>query len=464
MVARKCRSTCCERGDYFGEIGVLEDSTRVATVRAREPVEALKLERGVFRALVNRYPDVRASFARLALVRTAATFLRLHSVFAALPPEGLREMAEAFEPVEADAGETVVRAGRTGPDVRRRGGPPPRRARRRTSLEYAHAGRLLRRAVVLHGGAREATVEALTPCRLLALAPDAVRRLLDGYPEFRSAGRGARRARTTTGAGDASRSTSPRSSCPPRWRRADRWRRRRDGSTAGRPVAEELGAPRGARRPAPRRRRRFPHVYQLDEMDCGAACLAMVTRYFGEPVEPAAHPRRSCTRRPTARACWGSLAAPRRSASRPARSAPRRAGSTELPLPAVVPLGGQTTGSCSTRSARTTTCGSATPRAASARSRGEEFDEKWTGYAALLSAHADVRDARGGPAPTTAGSCRFLRPHRRASRAPSLLALLAGGARAVDPVLTQIVVDDAIPEGDSALLLIVLGDAGGARR
>ena len=30
--------------------------------------------------------------------------------------------------------------------------------------------------------------------------------------------------------------------------------------------------------------RRFPHVYQLDEMDCGAACLAMVTRHFGRAV------------------------------------------------------------------------------------------------------------------------------------------------------------------------------------
>ena len=42
------------QGDYFGEIGLLADSTRIATVRAREPVEAFRLERGVFRALVNR--------------------------------------------------------------------------------------------------------------------------------------------------------------------------------------------------------------------------------------------------------------------------------------------------------------------------------------------------------------------------------------------------------------------------
>jgi ABC-type transport system involved in cytochrome bd biosynthesis fused ATPase/permease subunit len=34
----------------------------------------------------------------------------------------------------------------------------------------------------------------------------------------------------------------------------------------------------------PRARRRFPHVFQLDEMDCGAACLGMVCRHYGRAV------------------------------------------------------------------------------------------------------------------------------------------------------------------------------------
>ena len=72
-------------GDYFGEIGLLEESTRIATVRAREPVEAMRLDRSVFLALVRQFPDVRGSFERLARTRVALNFLRLHSVFASLP-------------------------------------------------------------------------------------------------------------------------------------------------------------------------------------------------------------------------------------------------------------------------------------------------------------------------------------------------------------------------------------------
>src|SRR5207249_4759628 len=51
---------------------------------------------------------------------------------------------------------------------------------------------------------------------------------------------------------------------------------------AGWEEAEELAEASAA--PAPRKRRKLPHVYQLDEMDCGAACLAMVTRFFGKTI------------------------------------------------------------------------------------------------------------------------------------------------------------------------------------
>src|SRR5262245_1220925 len=99
------------QGDFFGEIGLLDESVRVATVRAREPVHALRLERGVFRALVRRVPDVQESCARLARTRRALNVLQLRSVFAALPHEGLVRLAEGLEPVDVDAREYVVRVG-----------------------------------------------------------------------------------------------------------------------------------------------------------------------------------------------------------------------------------------------------------------------------------------------------------------------------------------------------------------
>ena len=440
------------RGDYFGEIGVLEDSTRVATVRAREPVEALKLERGVFRALVNRYPDVRASFARLALVRTAATFLRLHSVFAALPPEGLREMAEAFEPVEADAGETVVRVGaETGPMYLVESGRL-RVARDGAELEYAHAGDFFGELSVLHGGAREATVEALTPCRLLALAPDAVRRLLDAYPEFR------RRVEERTALADFRyKATVPldfaEELLPAEVAGADRVDAG-DATAAPRDasVAEEL-EPREALPPRPRRRRKLPHVYQLDAMDCGAACLAMVTRYFGKTV---GLPRiRDLVHTSTDGTSLLGIAQGAVALGFEARNV--RASKSRLdrlPLPAVCHWEANHWVVLYEIGPETVKIGDPA-RGIRTLSR-QEFDEKWTGYATLLSPtpmfetleedRADYRWLVG-----------FLHPHRRAIAGATLLALLAAGLELAVPVFTQIIVDDAIPEGDTTLLLIGLG-------
>src|SRR5437588_11276965 len=46
-------------GDTFGEIALLEDGDRTATVRASSEVEALKLDQAVFRAVVQPQPELR---------------------------------------------------------------------------------------------------------------------------------------------------------------------------------------------------------------------------------------------------------------------------------------------------------------------------------------------------------------------------------------------------------------------
>jgi CRP/FNR family transcriptional regulator len=45
-------------GDYFGEIALIDQGPRTATVTATEPVTTLALSAWTFRAMIDQYPDV----------------------------------------------------------------------------------------------------------------------------------------------------------------------------------------------------------------------------------------------------------------------------------------------------------------------------------------------------------------------------------------------------------------------
>jgi HlyB family type I secretion system ABC transporter len=437
------------QGDYFGEIGLLEETTRIATVRAREPAEAFRLERSVFNALVNRYPDVRESFSRLARTRAAVNFLRLHSVFAALPSEGLLEMADGLEPVEVAAGETVVRAGdEEGPMYLVESGRL-RIVRDGADLEYLHAGDFFGELSVLHHGRRKATVEALSACRLLALGPEIVRRMFDDYPEFRE------RVEERTALADyRHRAGIPldfaEELLPAEVTGADKVAPEEPAAPRDASAAEELDSAETPVSRAPRRR--LPHVYQLDEMDCGAACLAMVTRYFGKTV---GLPRiRELVDTSTDGTSLFGISHGAQALGLEARNV--RASKSRLdslPLPAVCHWEGNhwvvlyEVGSSGVRIGD--------PARGVRRLSREEFLGKWTGYATLL-ATSPAFEALADEKRDYSWLLAFLRPHRRAIIGATLLALTAAGFELAVPVFTQVIVDDAIPDGDTQLLMIGL--------
>ena len=59
-------------GEFFGEMAVLFDRPRSATVRATRPCDLLVLEGGDFRRIIQDFPEADAEFRRLAAERQAA--------------------------------------------------------------------------------------------------------------------------------------------------------------------------------------------------------------------------------------------------------------------------------------------------------------------------------------------------------------------------------------------------------
>ncbi len=176
-------------GDSFGETALLEDIVRTATVRASGDVEAFKLDRSVFAAMVRSNPELRGYLELQSRHRSLYNFFRLNSPFDELPLDALTLMLSQLEVVSARAGDRVVRAGDPpGPmyfveDGRLRvfvGEDGNRRY-----LAYLRKGDYFGEKSLLTGTPRSGSVEAVSDCKLLRLNPATFARLLQ-VPQFKA--------------------------------------------------------------------------------------------------------------------------------------------------------------------------------------------------------------------------------------------------------------------------------------
>src|SRR4051812_15890195 len=177
-------------GESFGEIALLEETTRTATVRATTEVTVLKLDRAVFQDLVQNHPEIRARLELQVKHRHLHHFFRVYSAFARLPVDALRLLVSELDAVDVPAGTLMIHEGEeAGPLYVVQHG----RLRafddvdgRRRYLRYLRAGDFFGEVSLLKGSKRTASVEAVAPCRLLMLRPGTFHKLLDDYPQFRS--------------------------------------------------------------------------------------------------------------------------------------------------------------------------------------------------------------------------------------------------------------------------------------
>jgi ABC-type bacteriocin/lantibiotic exporter with double-glycine peptidase domain len=197
-----------------------------------------------------------------------------------------------------------------------------------------------------------------------------------------------------------------------------------------------------------RRIRRIPLVRQIDETDCGAACLAMVCRHFGRRISTHVLRRLLYTT-----ADGVSLRAICHAANqlglaaRAAKISKRNLGS--LPLPAIVRVDGNhwvVLYDVTRRWARI-----ADPATGHQRIRSEEFLHRWDGYVALFDYTDDFKDAPEEKK-NVAWLWQFVRPWSRIIAQATLLAGVVALLELTFPIFTQIVFDTVLVDRDIGLL------------
>ncbi len=317
---------------------------------------------------------------------------------------------------------------------------------------FYRAGDYFGELSILRSAPRGASVEALTNCELLTLAPDEVQALRVRFPEFDHllAERLAQYQHTEEARVplDFAEEVLPAES-----RAADKTAV--DGE-AGDEDADEPFAQGKLFRKKPRRSRSIPFIGQIDAMDCGAASLAMVCRHFGRNVSLAriralCHTASDGTSLKAICAAATELGLAARALKVSARHL------DQMPVPAICHWEGDhwivlyDVGAKYVRVADPALGHRKVPR--------EAFLEKWSGYAALFDYTAAFEHA-----PESTPSLVWLRPflagHRGTVGLALGLAALVSGLSLLFPIFTQFVVDKVIVDRDIGMLSLVLGAMG----
>jgi ATP-binding cassette subfamily B protein len=449
-------------GDGFGEMGLLRQTTRMASIRASSDVEVFRLDRSALEDLLRKTPAIRDYLELQIKHRDLSNFFRLHSTFARLPAEAIRVILEELEPVNVAAGELVIRQGDdAGPmyviqDGRLRaftedGGE-------RHYLAYLRKGDFFGEVSLFRQVRRTASVQAVSACRLLKLYERTYLKLLAEYPDFKARIEERiaqydykRLARVPL---DFAQELLPAETAVQQKVGLDQVDQVEEGLEV--PADELFASPEGYFRKGRRRGWRFPFVRQIDEMDCAAASLAMVCRYFGRSVSLARIRQLVHTSLDgTSLRALCSAAVELGLAARAVKTS--RETLEQMPLPAVVHWEGDhwivlyDVGKSHVRVAD--------PALGLRRLSRADFERKWTGYAALYDFTEGFAQAPEAPA-HFAWLWRFVRPYWGVLLQALAMAVMVSALQMAVPVATQVIVDRVLVEKDVGLLHTLVGAMG----
>lgn len=268
-----------QAGDSFGEIALLERSRRSTTVRASSAVELGRLDATVFHELLAKHPQLKPYFDLQVKHRSLNDFFRLCTPFARLDAEAQQMLLTELEPVEGAAGTLLFDAGDpAGPMYVVEDGLLRSFVEvdgTRQYLSYLRKGDFFGEVSLFQDSPRTASVEAVSTCRLLKLAPATFQKLRTASPAFQEA----------IAAHIAQYEQRHRTARVPLDFATNQLLAEMPANFASPSVATSFSPVPPASLSGQRWRCwRFPFVRQLDAMDCGAACLTMVSRAYGSPL------------------------------------------------------------------------------------------------------------------------------------------------------------------------------------
>ncbi|MGB9112231.1 MAG: peptidase domain-containing ABC transporter [Acidimicrobiales bacterium] len=437
-------------GEWFGEAAFLDSTTRTATVRASERVRVLWLDALVFVSLLELHPEIREAFGDQTRIQTLHRFLRTHAAFENLSLEAATAMFPVLEPIASAPGTVVVRQGDPGgamylvEEGRLEVSVGEDSASRVTG--FLRTGDIFGERSLVTGDPRAASVRAISDVRLLKLDQ---KDFADLAARFNGLATRVEELVTLRDAQGEARVP------------LDIHREILPGGLSDSPppepvVADTVPTPgRVAKRSS--RRRRFPYVQQLDEMDCGVACLSMVAKWYRIDVS-ISWLRDVAKAGPAGTTLRGISEAGQRIGLEIVPFKVSRDRLEELGTPAIIHWDKNHWIVLVRVDERGVEV--ADPAIGVYRMSQDELLAHWDGYAARITP-SETKPEVPGSAPNLRWLRPFLVKHRRAIVTAAVLALGAAGAEVALPLIVQGIVNSVVNKGsDSTIDLFGLGILG----
>ncbi|MFZ5642838.1 MAG: peptidase domain-containing ABC transporter [Bacillota bacterium] len=271
------------RGDHFGEQALLTGEPYEYTIRATGNLSVLRLSKANFSDILKEYQELKHYFDEYISDVSLRNFLKQCTVFSPLNPGEMRGFLDSFSPVNCPAGEFIFREGEEGDSFYLI------RSGEVEVVKESQGGRILNRLkkgdffgelALLTGAPRFGGVRAVTDVKLYRLAKKDFEAMLSTIPQIRNAilgiaARYSQAARQMISGSDVEPElkgdSEPVQDFPPQLE-----------TFAAEPVKPEtVEEVEDAGLFSPRRRWRYSVLLQQSETDCGAACLSMISHYYG---------------------------------------------------------------------------------------------------------------------------------------------------------------------------------------
>ena len=171
-------------GAFFGELALLTNFPRSATVVAAEPTQLLEISRELVSEIVRRSPDVLKTLLRFFRDRLLDRLLGSSALFASFPPDEARALADRFLFLELEPGMRAIVEGERAPGLFLLLCGDARVKRGSSEVARVSPGDVFGEMSLLTRGPASATIETVTKCWALELPRDRFQEVMLTYPQM----------------------------------------------------------------------------------------------------------------------------------------------------------------------------------------------------------------------------------------------------------------------------------------